>query len=325
MNIHRTPRYADPVSYILGITRDIWEDRGISLLETAYGPQMIMRNAGGLKIGNGSVIDDTLAKMAAFPDIEILGEDVIWAGDPEGRYLSSHRSIISGTHTGHGVWGSPTGKRFTVRCIADCSVLDEVIDDEWLAYDTGDQARQLGHDPAEFARLRLRAEGGSERATRPFTPDQDRPGPYLSAGNDNEWGARLADIVTRIMGKDISVIRAEYDRAIRIEHAGGIGAWGWAGAEAIWMRLRSSFPTATFRIHHRIGRSDPHQPHRAALRWSLDGTHDGFGRFGAPTGAPIHLMGFTHAEFGPWGLRREFTLFDEVAIWKQIHLHTGDI
>ena len=206
MTIHPTPRYADPVSYILGITRDIWEERGISLLETAYGPQMIMRNAGGLKIGNGSVIDDTLAKMAAFPDIEILGEDVIWSGDPEGRYLSSHRSIISGTHTGHGVYGPPTGKRFTVRCIADCSVLDEVIDDEWLAYDTGDQARQLGHDPAEFARLRIRAEGGAERAVRPFTPDQDRPGPYLSSGNDHEWGARLADIVTRIMGKDLSLI-----------------------------------------------------------------------------------------------------------------------
>ena len=46
-----SPRYADPESYILGITKDIWEDRGIQLLETAYGPQMIMRNAGGMKIG----------------------------------------------------------------------------------------------------------------------------------------------------------------------------------------------------------------------------------------------------------------------------------
>ena len=317
------PRYPDPTSYILGITHDIWEDRGISLLETAYAPEMIMRNAGGMKIGNGAVINDTLAKMAAFPDLEILGEDVIWAGDPQGRYLSSHRSVITGTHSGHGVWGPPTGRRFTVRCIADCSVLDEVIDDEWLAYDTGDQARQLGHDPSDYARARILAEGGPDAAARPFTPDQDRPGPYLARGNDSEWGQRLADILTRIMSKNISAIRAEYDRAIRIEHAGGIGGWGWQNAEAIWMRLRSAFPSAEFRIHHVIGRSDPAQPHRAAIRWSLDGRHDGFGRFGDPSGAPVHVMGFTHAEFGPWGLRREFTLFDEVAIWKQIHLHTG--
>jgi hypothetical protein len=34
-------------------------------------------------------------------------------------------------------------------------------------------------------------------------------------------------------------------------------------------------------------------------------------------------MGVSHAEFGPWGLRREYTLFDETAIWKQIIIKTG--
>jgi hypothetical protein len=32
------------------------------------------------------------------------------------------------------------------------------------------------------------------------------------------------------------------------------------------------------------------------------------------------VLGITHAEFGPWGLRREYTLYDETAIWKQILL-----
>ena len=35
-------------------------------------------------------------------------------------------------------------------------------------------------------------------------------------------------------------------------------------------------------------------------------------------------MGMCHAEFGPWGLRREFALYDEVAIWKQILMQTGE-
>jgi hypothetical protein len=55
----------------------------------------------------------------------------------------------------------------------------------------------------------------------------------------------------------------------------------------------------------------------------LNGTHDGWGMFGQPTGAQIHVMGFTHAEFGLYGLRREFTLFDPVSIWKQIFIATG--
>ena len=36
------------------------------------------------------------------------------------------------------------------------------------------------------------------------------------------------------------------------------------------------------------------------------------------------VLGASHAEFGPWGLRREFTLYDETAIWKQILLATGE-
>lgn len=57
------------------------------------------------------------------------------------------------------------------------------------------------------------------------------------------------------------------------------------------------------------------------MRWSLTGKDAGAGYFGAPTGAEVHVMGITHAE---WGLRRQFTLIDEVAIWKQILLHGVD-
>jgi hypothetical protein len=45
--------------------------------------------------------------------------------------------------------------------------------------------------------------------------------------------------------------------------------------------------------------------------------------FGPPTGAKIYLLGICHAEFGPRGLRREYALFDETSVWKQILLHTG--
>ena len=89
------------------------------------------------------------------------------------------------------------------------------------------------------------------------------------------------------------------------------------------MGLRASFPSATFTIEHQIGREDPLMPPRAALRWSLNGKHDGWGSFGAPTGSDVHIMGAAHAEFGPWGLRREYVLFDETSIWKQIMIKTG--
>jgi hypothetical protein len=71
-------------------------------------------------------------------------------------------------------------------------------------------------------------------------------------------------------------------------------------------------------------------PPRSALRWCLTGIHDGWGAFGKPTGANIHVMGASHVEFGAVvpgeiKLRREWTLFDETAIWKQILMHTGSV
>lgn len=316
-------RFTDLPDYILKITKEIWEDRGLATLHHYYAPDIPMRFPSGLVIGNKSVIDGTLATLAEFPDRRLLGEDVIWSGDEDEGFLSSHRIVTTGTHLGNGAFGKATGKYFEIRVLADCAARNNVIYDEWLVRDVSGIVKQLGLKPRAFARAQIRDEGGPENATRPFTADQDVQGGYTSRGNDNEWGQRLADILTRIMSKDIAVIRAEYDRAVRVEHPGATGGWSWDWAETRWMQVRAAFPSATFRVHHVIGRSDPAQPHRAAVRWSLDGAHDGNGPFGKPTGAPVHIMGITHAEFGPWGLRREFTLFDEIAIWKQILLHQG--
>lgn len=317
------PKWRDFPHFIIGITKEIWEDRQIALLESCYAPDIIVRGAGGMKLGCAAVIDDTLAKMAAFPDLQIFAEDVIWSGGETQHYLSSHRSVITGTQTGDSIYGPASGKRYYARCIADCAVTDGVFDDEWLVFDSSSIVKQLGHDPRDFVRRQIAAEGGPATAKRVFTPDQDRVGAYTLRGNDNEWGGKLVDILIRIMRKDIAVIGQTYDRAVRVEHAGGQGGWSWGFAEAAWMGLRSSFPRAEFTVHHVIGNDEAGRQPRAAVRWSLDGRHEGFGRFGAPTGAEVHVMGITHADFGPWGIQREFTQVDEIAIWKQIEMQAA--
>ena len=317
------PKWHNFPHFIIGITKEIWEDRQIKLLESCHAPNIIVRAAGGMKIGNQAVIDDTLAKMAAFPDLQILAEDVIWSGSETQHYLSSHRSVITGTQTGDSVYGPASGKRYVARCIADCSVTDGIFDDEWLVFDSSSIVMQFGYEPRSFVHRQIIEEGGPANAKRPFTPDQDKAGAYTLKGNDNPWGARFANILNKIMAKDFAVIPLEYDRAVRLEHPGGRGGWMSAFAEAAWMGLRSSFPQAHFAIHHVIGNDEPNRPPRAAVRWSLDGKHLGFGRFGAPTGADVHVMGISHAEFGPWGINREFTQYDELAIWKQIVMQKG--
>ena len=322
------PRWRDLPDYIIGITREIWEDRGIATLQHYYAPDIVVRSPASVVVGNQGVIAATMSTLAEFPDRTLLGEDVIWSGDPEAGMLSSHRLLSTATHTGVGAYGKPTGRRVVYRIIADCHAKANVIDDEWLIRDQGAIVRQMGWDPQDFARDQIAREGGPEACVKPLTPTTDRPGPYKGKGNDNEWGQRLADLLTRIMGADFVAIPTVYDRAAALHYPGGVIGQSHGDADRFWMGLRAAFPDAVFTLHHVIGRDDPLMPPRAAVRWSLWGKHTGWAAFGTPTGAQVHVLGITHAEFGPfgsqgWGLRREYTFFDETAIWKQIVLHTG--
>ncbi len=316
-------RWKDFPDYIIGITKEIWEDRGIATLHHYYSPDIIVRSPASVVVGNESVIGATMATLAEFPDRTLLGEDVIWSGTPEEGMLSSHRLLSTATHLADGVYGKATGKKLTYRILADCHAINDQINDEWLIRDQTAIVQQLGWDAKEYAANLIEAEGGPDKCVRPLTPANDVEGPYKARGNDNAWGAQYADIVTRIMGADMAAIPAQYDRAVQSEYVGGRTGHSHGPVDRFWMSLRAAFPSATFKIEHQIGREDPMMPPRAALRWSLHGKHDGWGYFGAPTGAEVYVLGISHAEFGPWGLRREYALFDETAIWKQILLQTG--
>ena len=145
------PKFKDFPDYIIGITKEIWEDRGIHTLHDYYAKEIVVRSPGSVVVGNQGVIGATMATLHEFPDRRLLGEDVIWSGDPESGMLRSHRILSTATHTGDGVYGAATGKRLTYRILADCHAKANTIDDEWLIRDQGAIVRQLGLDPRAYA------------------------------------------------------------------------------------------------------------------------------------------------------------------------------
>jgi hypothetical protein len=311
-------RFEDPPAYIVGVTREIWEDRHVERLRQYYTDDIPVRSPDGFVIGNEAVIAATHATMREFPDRELLAEDVIWSDDGEGGFLSSHRIYSTATHLGAGASGEATALRY--RVIADCAARANQIYDEWLVRDMGAIARQLGFTPRSFAAQRIESEGGIRQADLPLMSQSDPPAVYTGRGNDEPVGQRYATALALLLTTGDLDVTTIYDRAVHLELPGGDTGHGWADAAEFWEELRSSFPGAEVDIHHVIGRQDEGLGLRAAVRWSMTGTHAGPGRVGVPSGATVHIMGISHAEFGPWGLRREYVLFDEVAIWKQILL-----
>jgi predicted ester cyclase len=317
--------WQDAPDYILGITREIWEERRIERLTGYYADDVVVRSPASVVQGNDGIISATQMTLVEFPDRELLGEDVIWCQTGYKSFLSSHRLYCTATHEGPGVYGAPTGKRLEYRILADCWCRGNAVVEEWLVRDQGAIVRQMGADILDWTRGLIAREGGPETCVQPYTPANEIPSRYLGPGNDNEWGHTLADLLSRMMAAEMSVITRHYDRAAELAYPGHVTGSGWPEAERFWMALRAAFPSARFDISHAVGLDEPLSSPRAAVRWVLTGRHDGWGMFGAPTGAEVFIMGITHAEFGPRGLRREWTLIDETAIWKQILLQTGAV
>ena len=75
-------KWRDVPHFIIGITKEIWEDREIASLTHRYRPGLVVRSPASVLVGNDRIVAATMATLAEFPDRELLGEDVIWCKDP---------------------------------------------------------------------------------------------------------------------------------------------------------------------------------------------------------------------------------------------------
>jgi len=146
------PKFADIIDYIIKITHEIWEERGIGRLYDYYGTNMRIHTSDGDIYGREKVIESTIQALAAFPDRRLYGDEVIWTGDEHNGYYTSHRLTHEGHNWGHTNYGPPTGRKISYRAIADCHVVENVIIEEWLVRDELSLIYQLGFDGHEMAR-----------------------------------------------------------------------------------------------------------------------------------------------------------------------------
>ena len=317
-------QFKDLPDYILKITYQIWENKDVESIMQYYAENIPVRSPSGVIYGSEAVVKATKATQQEFPDRQLLGEDVIWIGDEENGFLSSHRILSKATHQNDGIYGPATGKKLAYRVIADCACRNNQVYDEWLVRDQGAVIRQIDLDPKKYAGKLIQEEGGIDKCSKPFNENTPVGGDYNPPIISKEnTGTRYAEILKKIFDKDSKVVEENYDRAIQQEQPGGFTAHGKEEVNYFWNTLISAFPDAKFSIEHISFIDEKDQAKKSAIRWALIGTHSGNGNFGNPSNAPVYIMGISHAEFGPRGIKNEWILFDETMIWKQILMKTG--
>ena len=152
---------SDIVDFILGITFEIWEQRGVDLIHRYYAPDVEVYGMEGVIHGAQAMVDGTRQMLEAFPDRLLLGDNVVWSGTRQSGFYSSHRITSPMTNLGPSVFGEATGRRVCITNVADCVVENGVVTREWLMRDNLALVRQLGFEPTEAAG-RLAANMGPE-------------------------------------------------------------------------------------------------------------------------------------------------------------------
>lgn len=319
--------FEDLPDYIIKITERIWEGRGVHLIRRWYAPDCVVHTSMGPSIGLAAVVAGTLDTLNAFPDRRLLPEDVIWSGDDHAGWLSSHRVSAPARHDGAGPFGPPTGREVHFRAMADCLCRENRIVEEWLTRDQSGIALQLGLDPHVLAAGLASADRVSgtgpwhlDEAQRLRDTGELRP----SQLQDHPAAQTVREAIAAIWNEaDLSRIRAIYHPAAVVHVPGNRTLHGHDRIDRWWLGHLAAFPDARLAVEHSIARDDPGMATRVATRWWMTATHAGTGGWGPPSGATVLMLGITHSEVVDRLIRNEWTVFDEVAVLKQIALHRG--
>ena len=143
--------YTDIVDYIVRCTHKIWDERDVGLIYTHYTHNAVLYGTMGTLYSREEVVHDTIQRLVSLPERRGMATQVIWRGNDEDGFYTSHLVTGSGRHTQFGHYGEPTGRTFVSRTIADCMVYENKIYREWVVADTMAIIKQLGLDPHAFA------------------------------------------------------------------------------------------------------------------------------------------------------------------------------
>ena len=312
------PEFETPEQYIIDITYKIWEEQGVGRIRDWYAADGPVRSPHGVSNTSKDVVRQTLSSQQAFPNRDLLAEDVIIGDKPSGFY-SSHRVRSVGWHLGNGYYGKATDRPVTMLAIADCLCRDNRVVEEWVLGDQAATLIQLGFDPVAFGEALGQRNPGAyavgNEAMRQRWADPDG----LTVVGDEAIANRILDTYSAIWNdKNLDVMQEGYDRAVRFEGPAGHLCYGRTRTGNVFTAILASIPDGKWEPHHLIVREQSERAVRVALRWSYCGSHSGHGRYGEATGVPVAVLGISHFELRDGAIVNEWLVVDDTAVYAQI-------
>jgi len=320
------PEYRNVIDYIVRITYRIWETqaREVDYIGACYSDDSLVYDDYGLQTGNVKIIADTHHTTGAFPDIILDAEEIIWAGDDEVGFHTSHLTRIIGTNTGESRYGPATGATVNVPVIANCVAKGNDIFLEHVLYNTSAMLKQLGIDLwQEAERLASNPPAGWPRTAEIWDELRASVSPKAPLSKAEAVDGFDPDAFARALHDDIwngdgAMMVASYAPDVPFE---GTTERKFAGLEALKANaaeIKEAFPDLKLQVDEVYWMGNDADGYLISTRWSAEGTHAGGGLYQDPTQAACQIWGITQQSVKAGIVTQEWQLFNELDLMMQI-------
>ncbi len=320
------PQYRDFVDYILKITHQIWEEKGIGVIYDTYHNNITMHLGSSNLVGIKDVIANTLQTLHAFPDRRLIGQNVIWSNYGKEGFLSSHRVLSTATNLGDSNFGPATGKKINFRTVIDCAVTNNRIHEEWLVRDNLWIVTQLGIHPDELAkRMAKTASAKINSLQSTYGLCESMEGQFMPEkyeAKDDSVGEMILEMLSHIYNyKYINEVKKYYyDNAV-VHFICDKDLNGYDEIQGMIISLLSSVPNGSYEVERVTCTDRPNNDgYDVAVRWRLRGINEGIGFFGQPSGKHLEIMGINHYYVVDNKVREEWITFDGLDVLKQKYM-----
>ena len=318
--------YVDIIDYVVRITHRIWEEKDIGHIYDTYSHKSKVNDDSGLQYGRDKIVADTVHTINAFPDIRLYADEIIWAGDDEVGFHTSHRAVIMGHNTGYSRYGPPTGRKITCWAIANCVSLNNEIFEEWVIYDTANLIQQLGFDVREKARefgnqldvdsLKDRRSGAPERL-----PGQGRPAQLTMAEKSSFDVLDFIHVTYHNIWnrRNLNAVHDAYVPNMLFRGSTNRVYYGRGGYQSFILWMMAMFPDLALQVDDVYWMGNDEDGYVTSVRWSIVGTHRGMGIYGPPTNRQVYMWGISQHRIKQGKITEELMLFNEFAVMQQIY------
>ena len=318
--------YVDIIDYIIRVTDRIWEDQDVGYIYDTYRAGCRVYDDGGMKHGVERVVEGTIASINAFPDSRHYADDIIWAGDEDQGFATSHRAINVGHHTGPWAYGPASGRKIHLWVIANCVSEENKIFEEWVLYNTCARLAQCGVDITTAARAYGNGEEFQPLSEREMTEVERLQGgrkPQLYPTATQRSGFDVEHMVRALFHdtfnrRDLSAVDRAYAPNVRWHGTSNREGYGRADVRAMARSLLATFPDLGLHVDEVYWMGNDAEGYAASVRWTAVGTHRGHGLYGDPTGRRVHLWGLSQLYFDGDRIVEDWMLFNEFDVIAQL-------